>query len=106
MSHMSLPQNMPDRAQTVWHITMPNGETFPCRQQQSVLEAMRHAGCTAIPSGCFGGGCGVCRMRVAAGPYRRFQPMSRAHVSPQAEQDGFVLLCCIQPLGDLLLADA
>ena len=106
MLPMSLPQSAPDMAQTVHRITLPGGETFACREQESVLAAMLRAGCGPIRCGCFGGGCGACRMRVAAGNYTRLQPMSRAHVPPEAAGTGAVLLCCIAPLGDLLLENA
>jgi ferredoxin len=55
-----------------------------------------------LPVGCRRGGCGVCRMRVLNGEYRR-EPMSRAHVTDQDEAEGVVLACCVFPLSDLTL---
>ncbi len=88
-----------------YNITLASGETFPCgTEDESVLAAMRRANVGPIKSGCFGGGCGICKMRVTSGSYRRFKPMSRAHVSEQEQQNGVVLLCCIRPTSDLTLA--
>lgn len=84
-------------------ITSSTGERFPCRADESVLAAMRRANAGPIRYGCFGGGCGVCKMHVVSGSYRVFQPMSRAHVSIEEAQCGYVLLCCIQPTSDLRL---
>ncbi len=87
-------------------ITSSTGETFPCRADESVLSAMRRANAGPVRYGCFGGGCGVCRMRVVSGTYAAFKPMSRAHISPADEQNDVALLCCIQPLSDLILDKA
>ena len=90
-----------------YNITLPSGETFAFREEdESVLAAMRRANAGPIKSGCFGGGCGICKMRVASGSYRSFKPMSRAHVSEQDRANGIVLLCCIRPTSDLTLAPA
>ena len=85
-------------------ITSSTGETFPCGADESVLSAMRRANAGPIRYGCFGGGCGACKMRVKSGSYRVFKPMSRAHVTIEEEQCGFALMCCIQPTSDLTLA--
>ena len=85
-------------------ILSSTGERFPCRADESVLSAMRRANAGPIRYGCFGGGCGACKMRVQTGTYQVFQPMSRAHVSIEEEQNGFALLCCIHPTSDLVLA--
>jgi ferredoxin len=55
-----------------------------------------------LPVGCRRGGCGVCRVRVLEGDYRR-DPMSRTHVSVEDEAGGVVLACCIYPRSDLSL---
>lgn len=55
-----------------------------------------------LPVGCRRGGCGICRVRVLEGDYRR-DPMSRTHVSAEDEAAGLVLSCCIYPLSDLSL---
>lgn len=80
------------------------GARFPCGEDESVLEAMKKAGCGPILYGCFGGGCGVCKMRVLSGDYRVFKRMSRAHVSEWEEDEGIALICCIKPRENLKIA--
>lgn len=87
-------------------ITSSTGDQFPCRADESVLAAMRRANAGPIRYGCFGGGCGACKMHILSGSYRTFKPMSRAHVSILEEQSGYALLCCIQPTSDLTLGQA
>ena len=87
-----------------YQITSSTGERFPCRADESVLAAMRHANAGPIRYGCFGGGCGACKMRIVSGSFAVMKPMSRAHVSPEEEKSGIVLLCCVCPLSDLVLA--
>ncbi len=84
-------------------IALADGRAFPCREDESVLEAMRRAGLG--PKGCFGGGCGACKMRVLSGAYQAFKRMSRAHITKEDEREGAVLMCCIRPRGDLLLEE-
>ncbi|MDR2940544.1 MAG: 2Fe-2S iron-sulfur cluster binding domain-containing protein [Clostridiales bacterium] len=80
------------------------GAQFLCRQDEYVLEAMKKSGCGPIHYGCFGGGCGICKMKVISGSYRVDKKMSRAHISPEEETDGFVLTCCIKPTGNLTIS--
>lgn len=89
----------------VYMVTSSTGETFPCRADECVLASMRHANAGPIRYGCFGGGCGACKMRVVSGSYLVYKPMSRAHVSLEEEQRGVALLCCILPTSDLILGD-
>lgn len=76
------------------------GEVFACREDQPVLLAMEALGRRGIPVGCRGGGCGVCKLRVAAGRYE-VRKMSRACVSQEEEADGVVLACRLYPRSDL-----
>lgn len=78
------------------------GEHFACGGQQSVLEGMVCLGRRGIPSGCRGGGCGVCKVEVVSGAYAR-KAMSRDHVSEEDEREGRVLACRIFPGSDLEL---
>jgi len=55
-----------------------------------------------LPVGCRRGGCGICRVRVLHGDYRK-DAMSRAHISESDEAAGLVLACSIYPLSDILL---
>ena len=82
----------------IW--VMDTDETFTCNADMNVLEAMKRAGAGPVRHGCFGGGCGVCKMKVLSGDYEVVKRMSRAHV-PKEEQE--VLMCCIVPKTDLIL---
>jgi ferredoxin len=76
---------------------LDTGETFVCDRDVPVLKAMVALGRRGIPSGCHGGGCGVCKIKVVAGQYRT-GPMSREHVSEAEEEQGIALACRTYPL--------
>ena len=83
-----------------------SGESFLCGEDEVVLAAMLRSRHGPIAYGCFGGGCGICRMRIAGGEYEKVKRMSRAHVSEADEENGIGLLCCIQPRGDMVISSA
>ncbi|OHC67091.1 MAG: ferredoxin [Rhodocyclales bacterium RIFCSPLOWO2_02_FULL_63_24] len=78
------------------------GETYRSPEQRTVLEGMAALGRKEIPVGCRGGGCGVCKIEVLAGSYRK-RVMSRAHVSEDDEAAHRVLACRVWPTSDLRL---
>lgn len=78
------------------------GESFECKPYEMVLAAMARMGKKGIPVGCRSGGCGVCKVHIQSGEYAKGK-MSRAHVTEEEEQAGFVLACRCQPLSDLEL---
>ncbi|MDR2904259.1 MAG: 2Fe-2S iron-sulfur cluster binding domain-containing protein [Clostridiales bacterium] len=80
-----------------------SGSRFDCRRDEFLLEAMKKAGCGPIHYGCFGGGCGICKMRAVSGVVQIEKRMSRAHISAEEEKDGFILICCVKPRSDLVL---
>jgi ferredoxin len=80
------------------------GESFPCTGDQAVLAAMIHSRRGPLNYGCCNGGCGICRMRIVSGDWTLFRPMSRAHVSETDTEQGIVLLCCVQPRSDMIIA--
>jgi ferredoxin len=75
-------------------------EQFWCHADQVILKAMLALGCKGIPSGCHGGGCGVCKVRILSGEYRT-GAMSRDHVSAEDERAGIALACQIFPRSDI-----
>lgn len=82
-------------------VTIPDsGESFRCKTSQTVLNAMVAMGRRGIPSGCHGGGCGVCKIIVRKGAFDTL-PLSRAHVSEAEEQRGYSLACRTYPLSDI-----
>jgi ferredoxin len=78
------------------------GERFSCRKSQPVLQAALGSGTAAIRSGCHGGGCGICKIRVLGGEFKS-GAMSRAHVEPESVERHDVLACQIYPLSDLVV---
>lgn len=88
----------------VYQITTQGSEkSFSCKSTQFVLDAMIKSRLGPVHHGCYGGGCGVCKMRVVSGSIQIVKPMSRAHISPLEEEQGIVLLCCIQPRSNLVI---
>lgn len=83
---------------------LDTGARFLCGEHECILEAMKRAHCGPIRHGCFGGGCGVCKMRIVSGSYAIVKKMSRAHVTEQERQAGTVLICCVRPLGKIIIA--
>ena len=75
-------------------------EYFDCDEQQAVLNAMVALGRKGIPSGCHGGGCGICKIKIVRGGFRA-KVMSREHISEQEEQNGIVLACRTYPCTDI-----
>jgi len=78
------------------------GETYRCSDQQSLLVGMEALGRKGIPVGCRGGGCGVCKIVITAGGYRK-RAMSREHVSEEEEAEGRLLACRVSPVSDVRL---
>lgn len=66
--------------------------SFPCRRDTHLLAALLGAQRKEVPSGCHGGGCGVCKVRIINGDYHCL-PMSRQQVSPQELAEGYSLAC-------------
>lgn len=77
-----------------------SGVAFPCLSDTNVLEGMAKLGLRGIPVGCKGGGCGVCKIEVIGGEYRK-GVMSRSHVSEEDERRNEVLACRVFPESDL-----
>ncbi|MFC2995943.1 2Fe-2S iron-sulfur cluster-binding protein [Acinetobacter sichuanensis] len=77
-----------------------NDEEFSCIENSSVLQSMKSLNRKGIPVGCRGGGCGICRIQIQQGQFKK-KRMSRAHISELDEQHGIVLACCIYPRSDL-----
>ncbi|MCL2883478.1 MAG: 2Fe-2S iron-sulfur cluster-binding protein [Coriobacteriia bacterium] len=82
---------------------IPTGEAFSCRDDEFVIEAMVREDCGPVHSGCFGGGCGVCKMRIVSGDYTIEKKMNRTYLKEQEQEKGAVLICCVKPRSDLKL---
>jgi ferredoxin len=73
---------------------------FNCLADKTVLSAMQNEGFKCIPVGCCGGGCGICKVKVIEGSYKK-KIMSREKISIEDEKNGVVLACRIMPTSDL-----
>lgn len=73
------------------------GESYVCATTESLLAGMLRLGRKGIPVGCVNGGCGVCKVRILEGAVQPIGPVSRAHVSPTEEADGYTLACRVAP---------
>lgn len=91
---------MPVAARRIW--IEDSSESFSCPEDDTVLRAMVSQGRHAIPIGCRGGGCGVCKVEVLTGEFSAGR-MSRTHVSEDDQRRGIVLACKIRPQSDLRL---
>lgn len=78
------------------------GSEFFCPAEQPILKAMTQLGVRGVPSGCHGGGCGVCKIRVVQGQVKAHS-MSRAKVSQAEERDNIYLACKALPLSPLTI---
>lgn len=78
------------------------GESYECPENLSVLTAMAQLGRKGIPSGCHGGGCGVCKIQVLSGEVET-GVMSRSCISEDEESQGFALACRSYPASDIAL---
>ncbi|EGZ49893.1 2Fe-2S iron-sulfur cluster-binding protein [Neisseria wadsworthii] len=67
---------------------------------QTLLAASEQMGQHAISVGCRGGGCGVCRIRILSGCYRK-KAMSKTHINEQDLAEGVVLACRVFPESDM-----
>jgi len=77
-------------------------EYFICREDQHLLAGMASMGKKGIPSGCHGGGCGVCKILIAKGKVET-KVMSSEHVSEGEKEKGYSLACRSFPLTDIQL---
>lgn len=78
------------------------GEVFQCGEQQHLLSGLASTGKRGIPSGCHGGGCGVCKVHIAKGDFTTLV-MSRSHISADEQSSGIVLACRVFPRSDIQL---
>lgn len=85
-----------------YRIDIVEGATFLCDEDERVLIAMERCGVEDIGVGCRGGGCGICRVRVAKGAYR-LGKMSANKVCEEERLAGYALACRLFPQDDLLI---
>ena len=84
-----------------------SGDSFCCDDEQNLLQGMRTFKLgvpmlEAIPVGCRGGGCGICRIQVLSGEFHT-EKMSIEHVPEEDRPEGITLACRAYPRSDLLV---
>jgi len=72
---------------------------FPCRADQTVLNAAEAAG-VAVPSSCCSGVCTTCAARITEGSVHQPDAMG---VKAELQAEGYALLCVAYPRSDLKL---
>lgn len=76
---------------------------FDADPNRSVVRAAAQAG-FELAIGCLQGRCAVCRAHLRAGEVRALRrPSPNARGGPERRDDGYVLLCSIAPLSNLVL---
>lgn len=86
-----------------WQIQIADTtEDYLCGPEEHLLKGMLRLGRKGIPSGCHGGGCGVCKVLILSGEVET-RVMSRAHVTEQEQAEGYALACRCFPRSDLHL---
>jgi ferredoxin len=87
-----------------YEITIVNHqEVITGHDDESVLEAMRRQSLDPMIHGCYGGGCGRCRIRVVSGLYVVKQKMSSQHISLLDTENDIVLACSIAPQSNICI---
>lgn len=84
-------------------VVEPAGSEFPIAAGETVLSAAERHG-VALKYGCRRGNCATCKYYLAEGivDFGRASPYA---LSQAERDDGFALLCCAQPMSDLVVWD-
>lgn len=77
-------------------------EEYLCSNNNHLLKGMNSIVKCGIPSGCHGGGCGVCKIQIVEGDVSKLI-MSRKHISEDEEAKNIVLACCVYPKSNISL---
>ena|SRR5680860_905305 len=90
-------------SRNTWVIHVQNtGERYNCSGKLNLLQGMLQLGRKGIPSGCHGGGCGVCKIIVVNREVDTLK-MSRTHITPEGLEQGYALACRCFPRSDISL---
>ncbi len=81
---------------------LDTNEKYMCSEERHLLQSMSALGKRGIPSGCHGGGCGVCKIKIIEGDVHTIA-MSREHISIKEEEEGIVLACRTFPRSEVTL---
>jgi ferredoxin len=81
---------------------MPVGESMPVREDETILAAMVRSG-FLYRFGCKRGGCGVCKVHLAAGEVWYERPVASTVLSDAERAAGVCVSCRAVPLTDVII---
>lgn len=79
-----------------------DGRVVEARPGETLFDALRRLDSRLILRGCRNGGCGVCKLRIAAGQVET-GPSSEAVLPPAERAQGMVLACKATPVSDVVV---
>jgi len=65
-----------------------------------ILKSMEKNGIDIAPNGCYGGGCGVCKIKILHGETQTLS-MSKKYINEEEKTAGYVLACRAFPKSDI-----
>ncbi len=84
-----------------FNLTMKDYEkVFLADESKHILDSMNLNSINKAPNGCYGGGCGVCKIKISSGEFKKLS-MSRKYISKEEEDAGFVLACRVFPKSNI-----
>lgn len=87
--------------QPIYQIHVLPGTSFPCREQETLLEeASRHR--MKISVGCKGGACGICKIKIMDGQVDH-GVYSKKALTEQEIHEGYTLSCQAKPKSQLVI---
>ncbi|MGA8943897.1 MAG: 2Fe-2S iron-sulfur cluster binding domain-containing protein [Thermoactinomyces sp.] len=76
-----------------------NHQSFFCRDDESLLDAMRKHH-VRIPFACRGGGCGMCKVKIEEGEFER-GPSSKEALPDKERKQNYTLACKTYPKSEI-----
>jgi len=88
---------------STWKVhVQADGREVDARPGETLFDALRRLDTSLIMRGCRNGGCGVCKLRIAAGQVET-GPSSEAVLPPAERAQGMVLACKATPVSDVVV---
>lgn len=84
----------------MFQIRLKDGKSFPCDNDQTIIEAALKSG-VFLDHSCLTGRCSSCKFKVILG--ESFTEFEESPISSFEKSEGFILTCIRRPLSDLEL---